>query len=89
MHLLDVVESYNFISKKCSGRLEAANLCIDDIHIMKKLEKCGNNVTGCVNLGDGAESDTLAIMTLTLMIHSIEQKWKISPGYFFHSGLTF
>ena len=35
----------DFMSKKCSGRPEAATLCIDDMHIMKKLEKCGDNLT--------------------------------------------
>ena len=34
-------------------------LCLDDIHIIKKLEKSGNNMTGGVDLGDGQESDQL------------------------------
>ena len=54
---------------------------------MKKLEKCGSIVTGGVDMGGGGRSDELAKMALTLMIHSIESGWKISPGYFFHAGL--
>ena len=79
-------ESFNFIAKKCQTK-EVACLCLDDIHIMKKLEKSGNNMTGGVDLGDGEQSDQLATMALTLMIHSIEKKWNIPIGYFFHSGM--
>lgn len=44
-------ESFSFMSKKCI-KMEAACLSLDDIHIMKKLEKNGNNVTGGVDLGN-------------------------------------
>ena len=76
-----VEEAYNFMKKK------AVSLSLDDIHIMKKLEKCGSIVTGGVDMGEGGRSDELAKMALTLMIQSIESRWKISPGYFFHAGL--
>ena len=79
-------ESFDFMKKKCIKK-ESACLTLDDMHIMKKMEKSGNNITGGVDLGDGMSSEELAKMALTLMIHSVENKWKISPGYFFHAGL--
>lgn len=82
-----VEEAYDFMKKKCHNKKQAVCLSLDDIHIMMKLEKCGSVVTGGVDMGEGSNSNELAKMALTLMVHSIEEKWKISPGYFFHAGL--
>lgn len=59
---------------------EAAGLCIDDMLIMKKHNEdfLWSEREGCVDLFEGTESDKLATMSLTIIIHSIEQKWKIS-----------
>lgn len=70
-------ESYRFMSDKCHFKKEAVSLCLDDIHIMSKLEKCGDNIYGGVDMGDGGNSEVMAKMALVLMIHSIEKKWKI------------
>ena len=51
------------------------------------MEKSDNNIIGGVELVDGMNSEELAKMALILMIHSFENKRKISPGYFFHAGL--
>lgn len=82
-----VEEAYIFMKKKCENKKQSVCLSLDDIHIMKKLEKCGSVITGGVDMGEGGNSGELAKMALTLMIHSVEEKWKISPGYFFHAGL--
>lgn len=80
-------EAYRFLKKKCESKKETVCLSLDDIHIMSKLEKCGNNIYGGVDIGNGSDNNVLAKMALTLMVHSLEEKWKISPGFFFHSGL--
>lgn len=82
-----VKEAYTFMKERCKDKKEPVCLSLDDNHIMKKLEKCGCVVTGGVDMGTRDNSEELAKMALTLMIHSVEEKWKISPGYFFHAGL--
>lgn len=82
-----VEEAYAFMKQKCKDRKEAVSLSLDDIHIMKKLEKCGSVVTGGIDMGGGGRSDELAKMALVLMVHSIESRWKIAIAYFFHAGL--
>ena len=56
------IVAYNFMKKKCNGKKEAVSLCLDDVHIMKKLEKCGSIVTGGVDMGGGGRSDIIHVI---------------------------
>ena len=76
--LFYVAEAYAFMLKKCKNQKQAACLFLDDMHIMKKLEKCGKVVTGGMDMGERGNSVELAKMALILMVHSIHEKWKKS-----------
>ena len=64
--------------KKCKNQKKAECLFLDDIHIMKKLEKCGKVVTVGIDMGERGNSVELAKMALIFLVHSIHEKWKIS-----------
>lgn len=81
-------ESFRFLKKLIGDRNFAVALLCDEISIKQKVEKCGNTITGFVDMGNGQKTTDEAKQALVFMVSSLEGKWRVPIAYFLINGLS-
>ena len=75
---------------KENGKEVLCSLMLDEMSIKKHVSWDGYKYQGYVDLGNGADDDSLPLANdaLVFMVVSLNSSWKVPCGYFFIDGLS-
>ena len=75
---------------KENGKEVLCSLMLDEMSIKKHVSWDGHKYQGYVDLGNGADDDSLPMANdaLVFMVVSLNSSWKVPCGYFFIDGLS-
>lgn len=74
---------------KGEGKEILCSLMMDEMSIKKCMEWTGENIVGCVDLGNGTVEDSpMATEALVMMVVCVNGSWKVPIGYFLIEGLS-
>ena len=75
---------------KENGKEVLCSLMLDEMSIKKHVSWDGHKYQGYVDLGNGADDDSLPLANdaLVFMVVSLNSSWKVPCGYFFIDGLS-